>query len=112
MPLLRDSLAQRSGKPRFADARLPGNEHDAAIALLPRPQGANGETDPLTAPTEGVWPRTQRVEAAGDGVSRAPPPRLDRCAEALHFHRTERPAFEQASDQPVRAAGNQHRARL
>jgi hypothetical protein len=111
--LVAEPLAQGEDDARLADARLPGQEHDLAFALLGLPPAIEEETELQLATDE-------RREALGVQALEAPletpgPQDLERphrLGEAPEGARAEILHLEQPTDQAPRALGDDHLPRL
>src|SRR5215472_4172462 len=94
---------ESSREPRFADARLAGNQHHLTLAALrprPAPQQQLGF---FRAPDEGSQTaRMQCLEAAFHGARPQHHPSAHRLGDALKVSGTEVLEFEEFAEKPAR----------
>jgi hypothetical protein len=101
-----DTLRERGGESRLADARLAGDQHHpsfAALCLLP---AADQQLDFLVTPDERRLSRPQRLEAAQHPALANDPPGRLRFGKTGERLRPEILELEQGADLPPRALGN------
>jgi hypothetical protein len=111
--LRREPLAQGLHEARLADARLAREQHDLPLALARPGPAREQERQLLLAIDQGRHARgVQRLKAAlGPALARHPPDR-GRSGEALEGVAAKVLELEQAAQEPPRAFGDHHRARL
>ncbi len=112
MKARRDVLAQRLADPRLADAGLARQQHHLAVARAGQLPAVEQQRHFLVTADQRRWPRwVRRLEPRRRHPLRAHAPDLLRRQQPLQLIRAERLELEQPVDQPVRAGGDDNRAR-
>src|ERR1700727_2877873 len=95
MRFVLELVFERRGEARFADARLAGQQHDAAFALLDLQPAPPQQLDLLVAADQrGKAYSAQGLEAAGDGALAQHPKSADRFCKTLQRRRRDGLIFE------------------
>ena len=98
---------------RFANAWFPQDQHDLTVARFSAGRTAQQQVDLLVAADQRAQRRsTQCLEPARDRARSQYLPSGHRRGETLDLDCTEIPILEQSADQPARARGDHHSARL
>src|SRR6516225_9472948 len=109
MRLVCDVLEKRYGQPRFADARLTGDQHHSALAGICLLPAAQQELNFLLTPDERRRLRAQGLEAAHRAAFAQHPPRALQSGKPGKLLRPEILQIEQRADLPPRVFGNDER---
>jgi hypothetical protein len=108
-----EALLQSRGDARLADAGLPGDQHDLAVARLGARPPAQQQVDLLVAANQRAQCRSaQCLEPALDGARAQHLPSRHGCGDALDLDGAEIAVFEEIAKQPPRARGDDDSIRL